>query len=140
MKKYLLAASIAACLGIAACGGNSGSAGSTTDTTEKAGSTPTGSVAADIANSPDYQKGLALISKNDCLTCHQISGTGTGPAYQDVANKYMGADDATISALAQKVIKGGSGVWGTVPMTPHPDLSVDDAKQMIKYILLLKTK
>lgn len=140
MKKYLLAASIAACLGVAACGGNAGSTNNTNDTANTATATPAGSVAADIANNPDYQKGLALISKNDCLTCHQISSTGTGPAYQEVANKYIGADDATISALAQKVIKGGSGVWGTVPMTPHPDLSVDDAKQMIKYILLLKTK
>jgi cytochrome c len=40
--------------------------------------------------------------------------------------------------LASKIIKGGSGVWGAIPMTPHPQISEDDAKQMVKYVLLLK--
>lgn len=90
----------------------------------------------DISKDPNYQKGLALVAKNDCLTCHSISGQSTGPAYDKVANKYT-ADETTINMLAQKIVNGGSGHWGTVPMTPHPNVKIEDAKQMVKYILLL---
>jgi len=95
--------------------------------------------AADPSSNPDYQKGLALISASDCLTCHKVDETSTGPAYRDVANKYT-ANDATIDTLAGKIIAGGSGNWGSVPMTPHPALSREDAKQMVKYVLLLRNK
>jgi cytochrome c len=80
-----------------------------------------------------------MIASSDCLTCHDVATKKIGPAYQDVANKYAGVDTA-VDYLAHKVIKGGSGVWGTTPMTPHPTLSLDSAKQMVKYVLLLKTK
>lgn len=92
----------------------------------------------DLSSHPDYKKGLSLVASNDCLTCHAVNQTTTGPAYADIANKYAGADDAQITKLAQTIMKGGSGNWGQVPMTPHPALSEDDAKAMVKYILLLK--
>jgi cytochrome c len=55
-----------------------------------------------------------------------------------VANKYENTD-ANVKMLAEKIIKGGSGVYSAVPMTPHPALAEADAEQMVKYILLLKT-
>ena len=94
--------------------------------------------AVDISTNPDYKKGLELIGKSDCLTCHKINEKSTGPAYSDVAAKYAPAADTTIQRLAGKIIKGGSGVWGTIPMTPHPQVPQADAEQMVKYILLLK--
>lgn len=93
---------------------------------------------ADLSSNPDYKKGLALVAQNDCLTCHTINDRLTGPAYAEVAAKYAGAADTTITRLAGTIIKGGSGVWGSIPMTPHPNVSEEDAKQMVKYILLLK--
>ena len=95
--------------------------------------------ASTISENPDYQKGLALIAKSDCLTCHKVREKLIGPAYADVAAKYE-TTDANISMLASKVIKGGQGVWGAIPMTPHPQLSEADAQQMVKYILLLRNK
>lgn len=95
--------------------------------------------ASTISENPDYQKGLALIAKSDCLTCHKVHEKLIGPAYADVAAKYE-TTDANISMLASKVIKGGQGVWGAIPMTPHPQLSEADAQQMVKYILLLRNK
>ena len=92
----------------------------------------------DISSNPDYKKGLALVAANDCLTCHTVSQTATGPAYADIAAKYAGAEDSVITRLVQTIIKGGSGNWGQVPMTPHPNLSEEDAKAMVKYVLLLK--
>ena len=86
----------------------------------------------------DYDKGLALVAQSDCLTCHKINEKLTGPAYQEIADKYE-INDANITMLAGKVIKGGSGNWGTIPMTPHDGLSEDDAKAMVKYVLSLKT-
>jgi cytochrome c len=101
--------------------------------------TTAAAAADDISKNPDYQKGLALIGTSDCLTCHKVDETSTGPAYRDVANKYTNAD-TTITMLSEKIIKGGAGHWGQSPMTPHAALSADDAKQMVKYILLLKNK
>jgi len=127
MKKITVLLGISALLW--ACGGGSNEAAKPAEaaTEEKAS----------LSDNPDYKKGLALVAQSDCLTCHNVDTKVNGPAYKDVAAKYAGADDATITKLAQTIIKGGSGNWGQVPMTPHPDLSEEDAKQMVKYILLL---
>jgi len=92
----------------------------------------------DLSKNPDYQKGLELVSKNDCFTCHQIDDKLNGPPYREVANKYAGMPDTIVTHLAHKVISGGSGVWGEIMMTPHPALSEADAEAIVKYIMLLK--
>ncbi|REC47474.1 c-type cytochrome [Chryseobacterium pennipullorum] len=79
--------------------------------------------------------GFKLIEGADCLACHKIDAKVIGPSYQDVAAKYTESD---IDQLAQKIIEGGKGNWGDIPMTPHEGLSKDNAKQMVKYILSLK--
>lgn len=93
----------------------------------------------DVSANPDYSKGLELVAKSDCLTCHKVSEKLTGPAYKDVAMKYESTDE-NIKMLAEKIIKGGQGNWGPIPMTPHASLSEADAQQMVKYILLLRNK
>lgn len=85
------------------------------------------------------EKGLEMIGALDCTTCHKISEKNIGPAYTEVAKKYE-ATDANIDMLAKKVIEGGSGNWGSVPMTPHPTVSVDSAKEMVRYILSLRNQ
>ena len=120
---------------IAACNSSSGS-GSSADSSNASASTSSSN---DLSSNPDYQKGLALIASNDCLTCHKVDEKVTGPAYREVANKYENTD-ANVKMLAQKVIKGGSGNWGNAAMTPHPALSEADAEQMVKYVLLLRNK
>lgn len=80
-------------------------------------------------------EGLALIEGADCLTCHKVDSKLVGPSYQEVADKYT---DADADMLAQKIIDGGVGVWGQVPMTPHAGMSKDNAKKMVEYILTLK--
>jgi cytochrome c len=106
-----------------------------TETTDDAKSTETS-----LSDNPDYQAGLALISNSDCLTCHKVDEPLTGPTYRDVANKYADQAPGVIPQLAEKIIKGGSGVWGQVPMLPHANISQQDAEAMVKYILLLKNK
>jgi cytochrome c len=83
-------------------------------------------------------KGLALISKSDCLTCHKVDQQLTGPSYQDVANKYGAMPDTIINYLVKKIRAGGTGNWGEIFMVPHPQISEEDAKAMVKYILSLK--
>lgn len=80
--------------------------------------------------------GKALIEKSDCKSCHMIDQKSAGPAYKDVAKKYKGQTDA-VDVLAAKVIKGGAGVWGTTEMAAHPQISVDDARKMVEYVLSL---
>ncbi len=81
--------------------------------------------------------GEELIKKSDCLTCHKVDVKLLGPAYQEVAAKYP-ATDENITLLAGKIIKGGAGNWGDIPMAPHPSINENDAKEMVKYILSLK--
>lgn len=85
----------------------------------------------------DLEEGAKLISFSDCLSCHQENQKLVGPSYLEVAQKYENYPK-NVDYLATKIIEGGSGVWGQVPMTPHPDLSRADARKMAQYILSLK--
>jgi cytochrome c len=78
-----------------------------------------------------------LLKKSGCTACHQNDKKLVGPAYQEVAAKYKG-DAGAAAKLAAKVKAGGSGVWGPVPMPPHPQVADADIKTMITYILSLK--
>ena len=80
-------------------------------------------------------EGLALIEGADCLTCHKNDTKLVGPSYEEVAAKYTEAD---IDMLADKIINGGQGNWGEIPMTPHAGMSKENAKKMVEYILTLK--
>ena len=81
--------------------------------------------------------GAQLIAGSDCLSCHKVNEKVVGPSYIAVAEKYPDTE-ANIAMLSGKIIKGGSGHWGAIPMTPHPGLSEADAREMTKYILSLK--
>ncbi|MDB5004892.1 MAG: hypothetical protein JWQ34_3117 [Mucilaginibacter sp.] len=83
------------------------------------------------------EEGKQLLAKNDCLSCHKMDVKIVGPAYIDVAKKYP-ATAANYEKLTQKVIAGGSGVWGEVPMAAHPSVPPADVKKMVQYILSLK--
>ncbi|MEI7628711.1 MAG: c-type cytochrome [Bacteroidota bacterium] len=129
MKKYLVA--IALLVFIGACSSNNAN-DKKTETTATAAAP-----ANDLSSNPDYQKGVELIAKSDCLTCHKTDTKIIGPAYKDVAAKYENTE-ANVTMLASKIIKGGTGVWGQIPMTPHAALSEADAKALAKYVLLLR--
>lgn len=97
------------------------------------------SVDADVSEDSGYLIGKTLLAKSDCITCHRINETLIGPKYIDIANKYAKSENGMIvTYLANKIIDGGKGNWGEVPMTPHPNLSLDDAESMVIYILDLK--
>jgi cytochrome c len=129
MKRIFITAIVLATF--VACNSDSGSKETTATTETKPAETS-------ITDNPDYAAGLELIAKSDCLTCHKVDEKLTGPSYRDVANKYASQAPAIIPTLAEKIIKGGTGVWGEVPMLPHASLSQADAETMVKYILLLK--
>ena len=84
-------------------------------------------------------KGLKFIEANDCKACHAKDKKSIGPAYVQIAKKYQGSKIA-METLTKKIIAGGSGVWGEVPMAGHPQLSTDDAAEMTKYILSLSNE
>lgn len=82
-------------------------------------------------------KGAQLIAGSDCGSCHKQNEKVVGPSYVDIAKKYP-ATAANIAMLGNKIITGGKGNWGEIPMTPHPALALADTKEMAKYILSLK--
>lgn len=81
-------------------------------------------------------RGEGLVKSNDCNTCHHRTNTVIGPAHLKVAEKYE-FTEANVKMLAQKIMKGGSGVWGQIPMAAHVDLSESDAEAMARYVLSL---
>lgn len=106
---------------------------------QPAAESPAAAPAAQANVAVGSEKGEQLIKTSDCLTCHKVDAKIVGPSYTDVANKYE-ATDVNIELLAGKIISGGAGIWGDIPMSPHPAITTDDAKAMVKYILSLKSK
>ena len=91
-----------------------------------------------LAAAAPAQASEALAKKHLCTTCHVVKGAKTiGPTYADVAKKYAGQKDAE-TKLAEKVKKGGTGVWGQVPMPPNAAVPDPDIKALVKWILSVK--
>ena len=123
MKKYLGLCLIGAFL--VACGGDQKTQESETETSTS------------VASESSELKGKQLIEASDCLSCHKEQEKLIGPSYVAVAEKYENTAE-NVTKLAGKVISGGMGVWGEVPMTAHPQINQQDAEEMVKYILTLK--
>ena len=137
MTKQLVAALSCAIL-MAACGGSGDKKASDTKDSTASPAAPSNPATTNAA----ADKALDLIGASDCTTCHRLHkdapGASLGPSYSEVAAKYSPAADTTIDRLVKKVISGGSGVWGTSPMTPHAALPPEDVKVMVTYILSIK--
>jgi cytochrome c5 len=113
-----------------------------TATASATGVTPAAATAAPSATakasgSLDLAAGQALMQKDGCGACHALDKKIVGPAYQDVAAKYLG-DAGAVAKLTQKVRAGGAGVWGPVPMPPNAQVSDSDIKALVSWILTLK--
>ena len=80
---------------------------------------------------------LALATAKNCMACHSVDKKLVGPAYKEVAAKYAGQKDA-VDKLAVKIIKGGSGVWGPVPMPANPQVNDAEAKKLAAWVLSQK--
>ncbi|WP_093384878.1 c-type cytochrome [Rugamonas rubra] len=78
-----------------------------------------------------------LAKAKNCMACHAVGSKLVGPAYKDVAAKYAGQKDAEAKLVA-KVLKGGSGAWGAIPMPANPQVSEAEAKTLVKWVLAQK--
>jgi cytochrome c len=90
-----------------------------------------------ITLAPAALANAALAQKKNCMACHAVDKKIVGPAYKDVAAKYAKDKDA-VAKLAEKIIKGGSGVWGPVPMPANAQVSADEAKVLAAWVLAAK--
>ena len=79
----------------------------------------------------------ALAKAKNCMACHAVANKLVGPAYKEVAKKYA-ADKTAADKLAAKIIKGGSGVWGAVPMPANPQVNEAEAKKLAAWVLSQK--
>jgi cytochrome c len=89
-----------------------------------------------IVTSPAFAS-PELAQKKNCLACHAVDKKIVGPSYKDVAAKYAGQKDAA-DKLAEKIMKGSSGVWGQVPMPANPQVNAAEAKQLAAWVLSQK--
>jgi cytochrome c len=115
-------------LALAACG-------SKTETNKEEYNTPEGSQA-ETTTVDVIGQGESLVKASDCKTCHHTTNKLIGPSHTEVAKKYE-FTQSNVTYLADKIIKGGSGVWGQVPMTAHADIAQADAEKMARYVLSL---
>lgn len=93
-------------------------------------------LAAFAASAPVHADQALATSKN-CMACHAMDKKLVGPAYKEVATKYAGQKDAA-DKLAGKIMKGGTGIWGSIPMPPNPQVNDADAKKLAAWILAAK--
>src|SRR4051812_20601881 len=94
-------------------------------------------LAAPAAGSGPALADQALANAKNCMSCHAVDKKLVGPAYKDVAAKYSGQKDAA-DRLATKIMKGGAGVWGPVPMPANPQVNEAEAKKLAAWVLTLK--
>ena len=78
-----------------------------------------------------------LAKAKNCMACHAVANKVVGPSFKDIAGKYAGQADAE-DKLSQKVMKGGSGAWGPVPMPANPQVSDAEARTLVRWVLTLK--
>ena len=93
--------------------------------------------AAALLSAGAAQADEALAKAKNCLACHTVDKKIVGPAYKEVAKKYAGQKDAE-AKLVEKVLKGGKGSWGEVPMPPNTTVKPEEATKLVKWILSLK--
>ncbi len=94
-------------------------------------------VAAGVAVSTPALADLQLATAKNCMACHAVATKLVGPSYKDVAAKYAGQKDA-VDKLSGKILKGGSGVWGPVPMPANAQVSPDEAKKLAAWVMTQK--
>jgi len=75
-----------------------------------------------------------LAKSKNCMACHAVDKKLVGPSYKDVAKKY-GGDAKAVDALAAKIVKGGSGVWGAIPMPANPQVNAADAQKLAAWVM-----
>lgn len=116
------------------CGGGAGKTAASDSANATAAIINAGGTSVDSA---ENITGNHLIASNDCLTCHKVDEQSVGPSYRAIAAKYE-LNQGNIENLANKIIKGGKGLWGNAEMTPHPGLPHAQANEMARYILSLR--
>jgi len=94
-------------------------------------------LAATLALAAPAMADLTLATSKNCMACHAVDKKVVGPAYKDVAAKYAGQKDA-VDKLSAKILKGGSGVWGPVPMPANTQVNEAEAKKLAAWVLTLK--
>ena len=147
MKKFIVAVTVVIVLGVYSCDNpRTGTNNPATDSMSTSGAAkpeirPDNNVDNPRAAADDneYKQGAVLVANANCKTCHAIEKKMIGPSYNMVADKYSNTE-AYREEMAYKIVQGGYGRWGSVPMPAHPNISLNDAKIMAGYVLSLKTK
>jgi cytochrome c len=128
-----------AMVAVSACGGSGSSDSASSESTPAPPPAPVEEISLEekYKDDPIFIKGSELMGQNDCPSCHMLERKIVGPSYADVAAKYESTDE-NVELLAGRVIAGSVGTWGEIPMPAHPTLSEEDAKDLARFVLLLK--
>jgi cytochrome c len=89
---------------------------------------------AHAADAVDAARATVLSNSNACMGCHQVKRKMVGPSFDDVTARYK-ADPDAVAKIGVKIIKGGAGAWGMIPMPSHPAMSKTDAQTIAAWIM-----
>ncbi|MBL4837779.1 MAG: hypothetical protein JKY34_09390 [Kordiimonadaceae bacterium] len=90
---------------------------------------------ADRPTAEEKPVGAQFLVKAGCVACHGMDEVRIGPSYRSIAEQYTDADADTLEWLAQKIVFGGVGKWGVVPMVANPHVQIEEARESISWIL-----
>ena len=93
-------------------------------------------VEASLGGMENLPPGLELMKRSDCFNCHMVDRKLIGPSYLEVANRYRD-DPKALDISAKRIVEGSSGVWGEIPMVPHPQHGIEQSRQMMEWVLSL---
>jgi glucose/arabinose dehydrogenase/cytochrome c551/c552 len=125
--------------GAATSGSGAAEGGQASAAAAEASAAAGGSSTAKVSSAAETSAGAEPLFANfDCSTCHDPRRHAVGPAYADIAARYDPADEATIDDLAHRIIDGGAGGWGDIPMAAHPELGLEEARSMVRRILAIR--
>ncbi|MBL8514312.1 MAG: c-type cytochrome, partial [Betaproteobacteria bacterium] len=83
---------------------------------------------------PPPNPAMTLATKHNCMACHRVEGKLLGPSFKEIAGRYAGKGDA-MTTLSARIMSGGAGNWGQIPMPPNPNVGEHDLSALVKWIL-----
>ena len=83
------------------------------------------------------EPGERLIEQARCYACHSLTETSLGPPYRAIAARHAPRKAIMVDVLARKIVHGGGGNWGLVPMVPNQWVTIEEARLMSEWILSL---
>jgi cytochrome c len=91
-----------------------------------------------VTHAPEAAASMELARARNCMACHAVERKLIGPSFKEIAARYASGGDAAVKLMASKIVNGGAGAWGAVPMPANPKVTADEAQKLAQWVLATK--